>query len=98
VILVDDGMAMGASMMAAVAAVRHQNPARIVVAVPVASSDACETLRNSVDELVCLAEPHPFFSVGRWYDDFGQVQDQQVQDLLEQSSFSQIMLQPGHVS
>jgi predicted phosphoribosyltransferase len=66
VILVDDGMAMGASMMAAIAAVRHHSPARIVVAVPVASPDACETLRNSVDELVCLAEPRPFFSVGQW--------------------------------
>jgi predicted phosphoribosyltransferase len=93
VILVDDGMAMGASMTAAVAAVRHQDPALVIVAAPVASPHAVETLRKSADELVCLAQPKAFFSVGQWYDEFGQVSDQQVQDLLEQASFSQMEVQ-----
>jgi len=82
VILVDDGLATGSSMRAAVAALRQQRPARIVVAVPVAASSTCEELRREVDELVCGATPEPFMAVGRFYDDFSQTTDDEVRELL----------------
>ncbi len=90
IILVDDGMANGSSMAAAIAAVRRRHPARTVVAVPVASAEACDELRDSVDELVCLAEPEPFLSIGQWYEEFRQVTDREVQDLLEQAAMRQL--------
>jgi putative phosphoribosyl transferase len=90
VILVDDGMAMGASMAAAVTALRRHQPARIVVAVPVASKDAYEQLRTRADEVICLAQPEPFFAVGQWYEDFRQVTDREVRDLLEQAALRQL--------
>ncbi len=82
VILVDDGLATGSSMRAAIAALRKQNPARIVVAVPVSSAATCEELSREVDEIVCLATPEPFWAVGQWYVDFSPTTDAEVQELL----------------
>jgi putative phosphoribosyl transferase len=82
VILVDDGLATGSTMRAAVAALRQQGPARIVVAVPVAAPSTCEELRREVDQIVCPATPEPFMAVGRFYDDFSQTTDDEVTTLL----------------
>jgi predicted phosphoribosyltransferase len=82
VILVDDGLATGSTMRAAVAALRQQGPARIVVAVPVAAPSTCRELRQEVDEIVCFATPEPFMAVGRFYDDFAQTTDEEVRELL----------------
>jgi putative phosphoribosyl transferase len=82
VILVDDGLATGATMRAAVAALRQQQPARIIIAVPVAASVTCDELRAEVDEIVCAATPEPFYAVGLWYEDFSQTTDAEVRDLL----------------
>ncbi|HJY09030.1 MAG TPA: phosphoribosyltransferase [Bryobacteraceae bacterium] len=84
-ILVDDGLATGATMLAAVRSVRAQQPRRIVVAVPVASSSACEDIREDVDQTVCVVTPEPFLAVGAWYDDFSQTSDSEVRSLLAQS-------------
>jgi predicted phosphoribosyltransferase len=81
-ILVDDGLATGATMRAAIAAVRQLGVARIVVAVPVAAPDSCELLRNEVDELICLAAPDDFHAVGQFYQDFTQTTDEEVRALL----------------
>jgi putative phosphoribosyl transferase len=82
-ILVDDGLATGASMRAAVTALRVLGPARIVVAVPVAASPTCDEFRTQVDEIVCAVTPEPFYGVGYWYEDFVQVTDEEVRDLLQ---------------
>jgi len=82
VILVDDGLATGATMRAAVEALRRQQPARIVVAVPTASPDTCGALRAKADDVICAMTPEPFFAVGHWYDDFTQTTDEEVRDLL----------------
>jgi erythromycin esterase-like protein/predicted phosphoribosyltransferase len=82
VILVDDGLATGATMLAAVKALRQRQPARIVAAVPVASSDTCEALKAEADEVVCAVTPQPFEAVGRWYEDFSQTTDDEVRSLL----------------
>lgn len=84
VVLIDDGLATGASMLAASRALRPQGAARIVVAVPVASRQTCDDFRREVDEIICLATPHPFGAVGIWYEDFAQISDQQVRILLEE--------------
>jgi predicted phosphoribosyltransferase len=86
VVLVDDGIATGSTMRAAVAAVRCQHPAEIVVAVPVAAADTCEELRREVDRVVCLSTPETFMAVGDWYEDFAQISDEQVRDLLKKGS------------
>lgn len=86
IILVDDGLATGASMRAAAAAVRTCGPRRVVVAVPVASVEAFEELSQEVDECVCGATPQPFFGVGYWYVDFSQTSDGEVQELLARSA------------
>ena len=86
VILVDDGLATGSSMRAAIGAVRTQSPARIIVAVPVAARETCEELKREVEELVCLRTPEPFSAVGLWYDDFSQTSDEEVRDLLQRAS------------
>jgi predicted phosphoribosyltransferase len=83
VILIDDGVATGSTMRAAIAALRRQNPARIVVAVPVASPDTCDELREEADEVVCLRRPRSFYAVGFWYRDFPQLTNEQVRDLLD---------------
>lgn len=85
VILVDDGIATGATMRAAIAAVRAQRPARIVVAVPVAATETCDALREDVDDLVCVFSTEAFFGVGLWYDYFPQISDEEVRELLAQS-------------
>jgi predicted phosphoribosyltransferase len=82
VILVDDGLATGSTMRAATAAVKQQQPARVVVAVPVASQATCDELRREADEVVCLVTPEPFYAVGLWYDDFSQTTDDEVRALL----------------
>jgi predicted phosphoribosyltransferase len=84
VILVDDGLATGSTMLAAVKALRQQQPARIVVAVPVAAPDTCELLRGEVDDIVCAVTPEPFYAVGMWYEDFSQTTDEEVRELLAQ--------------
>lgn len=81
-ILVDDGLATGASMRAAVVAVGDRGAARVTVAVPVAPTATREELEWGVDEIVCVVEPRPFIAVGAWYEDFAQVEDEQVRDLL----------------
>jgi putative phosphoribosyl transferase len=82
VVLVDDGLATGATMQAAVAAVRHQQPRRIVVAVPIGSPRACSSLEPDVDELVCLEAPRAFRAVGQGYADFGETSDDEVRAVL----------------
>lgn len=82
VILVDDGLATGATMRAAVAAARQRRPAAIVVAVPVAPIDTIDVLRQEADDVVCPATPEPFMGVGMWYEDFRQTTDDEVKDLL----------------
>ena len=82
VILVDDGLATGSTMHAAVLALQQQDAARIVVAVPVGARDTCARLGRLADEVVCLATPEPFDAVGRWYDDFRPTSDEEVRQLL----------------
>jgi putative phosphoribosyl transferase len=82
VILVDDGLATGASMRAAVRALRKRAPRRIIIAAPVASAEACEAMRQEADECVCTSVPEPLFGVGVWYRDFSQTEDYEVQALL----------------
>lgn len=85
VILVDDGLATGATMRAAIAAVHEEKAKKVVVAVPVAPRETAEELSSSVDEAVFLATPTPFLAVGRWYQNFGQTSDEEVQQLLERA-------------
>ncbi|MHB8864507.1 MAG: phosphoribosyltransferase [Pirellulaceae bacterium] len=85
VIVIDDGLATGATMRAAVEALRRQQPKRLVVAVPVAAPSTCEEFREYVDETVCAITPDPFFSVGTWYDDFLQNSDDDVKRLLAEA-------------
>jgi erythromycin esterase-like protein/predicted phosphoribosyltransferase len=89
VILVDDGLATGATMHAAVKALRQQQPARIVVAVPTASREVCDELKAEADEVICAITPDPFHAVGRWYEDFSQTTDEEVRDLLARSQLPQ---------
>ena len=82
VILVDDGLATGATMKAASQALRLQEPKRIVVAAPVAAEHTCDEFRGDVDEIICAYTPAPFIGVGMWYEDFSQTTDEEVQQLL----------------
>lgn len=86
VILVDDGVATGSTMRAAIRALRLHEPTRVVVAVPLGPLSACDEIELEADELVCLAKPEPFFAVGQWYADFTQTSDDQVRELLEQAA------------
>ena len=86
VILVDDGLATGATMLAAVKALRQQQPARIVVAVPTAAPETCEQLRTKADDVICAITPEPFHAVGLWYEDFSQTTDEEVRELLARSA------------
>lgn len=88
-IIVDDGLATGASIQAAACAVRRQAPASITIAVPVASRQTCERLPQELGEVVCLLMPGPFLSVGSWYEDFTQTTDQEVGQLLAQAQVAQ---------
>ena len=83
VILIDDGLATGATMQAAIAALRQQKPSEIVVAIPVAPPGTVSLLRQQADAVICPAMPEPFFAVGLWYDDFAQVTDAEVREQLE---------------
>lgn len=86
VILIDDGLATGATMRAAAAALKTtKNPAKIVIAVPTAAPDICEIFRKEVDEIICLATPEPFYGVGAWYEDFSQTTDKEVCELLDKA-------------
>jgi putative phosphoribosyl transferase len=82
VILVDDGLATGSTMRAAVEAVRQRQPAKVIVAVPVGSPETCRDFRAIADEVVCARMPEPFSAVGQWYGDFSQTSDEEVRELL----------------
>src|SRR5574340_90957 len=86
VILVDDGIATGATMHAAVAALKQLGPARIIIAVPTAAPSTCDEFANEVDEIVCLIRPEPFIAVGYWYRHFLQTSDEEVRSLLDQAN------------
>ncbi len=86
VILVDDGLATGATMRAAAATLRQQEPARVIIAVPIAAPSVCQEFESEVDEIVCAATPEPFYAVGLWYDDFSPTTDEEVRDLLLRSA------------
>jgi putative phosphoribosyl transferase len=88
-ILVDDGLATGASMRAAIRALRQSRPASITVAVPVASASTCEQLKHEVDEMICARTPEPFEAVGQWYSDFQQLTDEEVTGLLNRAAHEQ---------
>jgi len=90
VILVDDGLATGASMRAAAEAIRKHDPSRLIVAVPVAAEATCSEFRRYVDEIVCAATPEPFLAVGVWYGDFRQTTDEEVRLLLERSEHAAV--------
>jgi predicted phosphoribosyltransferase len=83
VILIDDGLATGASMKAAVMGMRIRRPARIVIAVPTAAREVCDAFQFAVDEMVCAITPEPFDGVSKWYELFTQIEDEEVRDLLE---------------
>jgi len=93
VLLVDDGLATGASMHAAAIAVRRQHPRQLIAAVPTGAADACRQLADAVDCVVCATTPQPFFAVGLWYDDFAQTADEQVRDLLDRAALQREMAQ-----
>lgn len=86
VIVVDDGAATGATALAAIAALRRQRPAEVIVAVPVAPADACQRLETAADRVVCLRSPYPFLAIGNWYLEFDQVSDDAVRVLLRESA------------
>jgi putative phosphoribosyl transferase len=86
VILVDDGLATGSTMRAAVAALRRQGPARIVVAVPIGAPETCAEFEREADDVVCAVTPQPFYAVGLWYGDFSQTTDEEVHNLLERAA------------
>jgi len=84
-IVVDDGLATGSTMLAALQAIRQQIPARIITAIPVASKDALKLISYLSDEVICLLSPEMFYSVGIWYEDFQQTEDREVIDLLQKA-------------
>ncbi|MGL4622813.1 phosphoribosyltransferase [Chroococcidiopsis sp.] len=86
VILVDDGLATGATMRAAIAVLKQEQPQSIIVAVPVAPRSLCDELKAEVDKVVCVATPEPFYAIGLWYEDFSQTTDEEVHNLLAQAS------------
>jgi predicted phosphoribosyltransferase len=86
VILVDDGLATGATMVAAIKALRQHQAGRIVVAVPIASPETCDQMRAYVDDVICAVTPEPFYAVGLWYENFSQTSDEEVRQLLKQTS------------
>lgn len=88
VIVVDDGIATGCSILAAIAAIRRRNAARVVVAVPVAPASVSSGIRTEADEVISVAEPELFLAVSQWYEDFGQVSDEDVQQLLQSAAGS----------
>lgn len=99
VVLVDDGLATGSTMLAAVRAVRRQSPSTVVVAAPVASRQAWALLRPAADAMECVSLPEPFFGVGAWYEDFTQTTDEDVRSLLERAAAERLAAHraAGHV-
>lgn len=89
VILLDDGLATGTSMRAAVSALRFFKPAHVVVAVPTAPVDTCREFQEEVDDVICATTPEPFVAIGAWYEDFRQTTDEEVQSLLDQAAARQ---------
>ena len=85
VVLVDDGLATGSTMRAAVRALRQEGAGRIIVAVPVAAPSVCAEMKAEADEVVCAATPEPFRAVGLWYEDFAQTSDEEVRELLDRA-------------
>ena len=85
VIVVDDGVATGATMKVALRAISRKEPSKLVVAVPVGASSTCMELREEADEVICLGTPEPFMSVGSWYQSFDQTSDEEVRELLQKS-------------
>jgi putative phosphoribosyl transferase len=90
VIVVDDGLATGATMQAAIQALKRMGPGQLVIAVPVASPDVYESLKKEVYEIICLLKPERFKAVGEWYEDFTQTQDEEVQKYLENSKTQKV--------
>lgn len=90
VLLVDDGLATGSTMRAALAALALQEPARLVAAVPIGAPETCAALSEEADEVVCAVRPSPFLAVGQWYEDFRQTSDEEVQELLAQANARRI--------
>jgi putative phosphoribosyl transferase len=88
-ILVDDGLATGSTMKAAIRAVRQKRPSSVVIAVPVAAADTCRELAREVDDIICLHTPQDFSAVGLWYEDFSQTTDDEVRHLLGQATIAQ---------
>ncbi len=88
VILVDDGIATGSTMRAAITVLKSQQPQQIIVAVPVAPLETCHEMQAEVDKLVCLMTPEPFYAIGLWYEDFAQTTDEEVRNLLAERSAS----------
>jgi predicted phosphoribosyltransferase len=95
VIVVDDGLATGSTMLAAIAALHPQRPARLVCAVPISSRTVCEEIRGQVDEMICAATPDSFYAVGVWYEDFRPTSDDEVQALLRQAGERTLPLPPA---
>lgn len=95
VIVVDDGIATGATMKAGIAAVRKQGPREICAAVPVAPWESLDELRGLADEVVCLETPEPFYAIGQWYEDFRQVDDGEVRRLLQRAWQRPVDRAPG---
>jgi predicted phosphoribosyltransferase len=85
VILVDDGIATGATIRAAIATLRQQQPKEIIVAVPVVAPSVYQELKAEVDKVICLKKPEPLHSISLWYEDFSQTTDEEVRDLLAQA-------------
>jgi putative phosphoribosyl transferase len=90
VILVDDGLATGATMRAAARALRQRRPAKLIVAVPVAARATCAHFRQEVDEVLCAETPEPFYGVGQWYEDFSQTTDEEVRELLARAAHEHV--------
>jgi len=95
VVLVDDGLATGATMRAAARAVRQRQPARLIIAVPVAAESTCREIEAEADEVVCAVIPEAFFGVGQFYENFGQTSDEEVRALLEQAGGAAIAESPN---
>jgi predicted phosphoribosyltransferase len=96
VILIDDGLATGSTMRAAVQALRARSPARIVVAVPVGAAETCDELLSMADVVVCVRTPQPFAAVGYWYQDFSETTDEEVQSLLREQAATRAQERSSH--
>lgn len=95
VILVDDGLATGASMRAAVTAVRKKNPRKVIVAVPTGARESCREFAKLADEVFCVMTPEPFYGVGAWYRDFSQTTDDEVRNVLQRAGEEAMVKKPG---